>query len=127
MPSRSAANLKKSDATTAVDAVFDSIHQLAQERDELVGFEPFRWRCARPPKDAIRGRVEKIQIAASKQPKFKPVKASRTQSTKFYAPRQEPDPALQSAGFFLFGRSALTKTAGPVGGPGSGAGGGGIF
>jgi len=59
----SAANLKKSDATTAVDAVFDSITSSLKSGDEvrLVGFEPLRWRCARPPKDAIRGRVKRFR------------------------------------------------------------------
>jgi DNA-binding protein HU-beta len=69
----SAANLKKSEATKAVDAVFDSITGSLKKGDEvrLVGFGTFTV----SKRNASEGRNprtgEKIQIAASKQPKFK--------------------------------------------------------
>jgi DNA-binding protein HU-beta len=69
----SAANLKKSDATTAVDAVFDSITTSLKSGDEvrLVGFGTFTV-TARAASEGRNPRTgEKIQIAASKQPKFK--------------------------------------------------------
>ena len=68
-----AANLKKSDAATAVDAVFDSITVSLKAGDEvrLVGFGTFLVanRAASEGRNPRTG--EKIQIAASKQPKFK--------------------------------------------------------
>jgi DNA-binding protein HU-beta len=69
----SAADLKKSEATKAVDAVFDSITDSLKKGDEvrLVGFGTFTV----SKRNASEGRNprtgEKIQIAASKQPKFK--------------------------------------------------------
>ena len=69
----SSANLKKSEATKAVDAVFDSITDSLKKGDEvrLVGFGTFTV----SKRNASEGRNprtgEKIQIAASKQPKFK--------------------------------------------------------
>ena len=69
----SSANLKKSEATKAVDAVFDSITGSLKKGDEvrLVGFGTFTV----SKRNASEGRNprtgEKIQIAASKQPKFK--------------------------------------------------------
>jgi DNA-binding protein HU-beta len=69
----SAADLKKSEATKAVDAVFDSITTSLKKGDEvrLVGFGTFTV----TKRDASEGRNprtgEKIKIAASKQPKFK--------------------------------------------------------
>jgi DNA-binding protein HU-beta len=69
----SAANLKKSEATKAVDAVFDSITGSLKKGDEvrLVGFGTFTV----SKRNASEGRNprtgEKIHIAASKQPKFK--------------------------------------------------------
>jgi DNA-binding protein HU-beta len=69
----SAASLKKSEATKAVDAVFDSITDSLKKGDEvrLVGFGTFTV----SKRNASEGRNprtgEKIQIAASKQPKFK--------------------------------------------------------
>lgn len=69
----SAANLKKADATRAVDAVFDSITESLKNGDEvrLVGFGTF----AVSERSASEGRNprtgEKIAIKASKQPKFK--------------------------------------------------------
>jgi DNA-binding protein HU-beta len=69
----SAANLKKSDATKAVDAVFDSIASSLKKGDEvrLVGFGTFTVskRAASEGRNPRTG--EKIKIAASKQPKFK--------------------------------------------------------
>jgi DNA-binding protein HU-beta len=68
-----AANLKKSDAATAVDAVFDSITVSLKAGAEvrLVGFGTFLVanRAASEGRNPRTG--EKIQIAASKQPKFK--------------------------------------------------------
>jgi DNA-binding protein HU-beta len=69
----SAASLKKAEATKAVDAVFDSITDSLKKGDEvrLVGFGTFTV----SKRNASEGRNprtgEKIQIAASKQPKFK--------------------------------------------------------
>jgi DNA-binding protein HU-beta len=69
----SAANLKKSDATKAVDAVFDSIADSLKKGDEvrLVGFGTFTVskRAASEGRNPRTG--EKIKIPASKQPKFK--------------------------------------------------------
>jgi DNA-binding protein HU-beta len=68
-----AANLKKAEATKAVDAVFDSITDSLKKGDEvrLVGFGTF----AVSNRGATEGRNprtgEVIQIKASKQPKFK--------------------------------------------------------
>ena len=74
-----AANLKKADATTAVDAVFDSITVALKAGDEvrLVGFGTFTVanRAASEGRNPRTG--EKIQIAASKQAKFKPGKGLR--------------------------------------------------
>ena len=71
--------LKKSDATRAVDAVFDSIAEALKGGDEvrLVGFGTFSV-AARAASEGRNPRTgEKIQIAASKQPKFKPGKGLR--------------------------------------------------
>jgi DNA-binding protein HU-beta len=68
-----AADLKKSEATLAVDAVFDSIAGALKKGDEvrLVGFGTFAV-SARAASEGRNPRTgEKIQIAASKQPKFK--------------------------------------------------------
>jgi DNA-binding protein HU-beta len=69
----SAANLKKAEATKAVDAVFDSITTSLKKGDEvrLVGFGTFTvsTRGASEGRNPRTG--EKIKIAASKQPKFK--------------------------------------------------------
>jgi DNA-binding protein HU-beta len=69
----SAANLKKSEATKAVDAVFDSITGSLKKGDEvrLVGFGTFTVseRSASEGRNPRTG--EKIKISASKQPKFK--------------------------------------------------------
>lgn len=69
----SAADLKKSEATKAVDAVFDAITSSLQKGDEvrLVGFGTFTVskRGASEGRNPRTG--EKIKIAASKQPKFK--------------------------------------------------------
>ena len=68
-----AANLKKAEATKAVDAVFDSITDSLKKGDEvrLVGFGTFTVskRAASEGRNPRTG--EKIHIAASKQPKFK--------------------------------------------------------
>ncbi len=68
-----AANLKKADATKAVDAVFDSISHSLKKGDEvrLVGFGTFTVsnRAASEGRNPRTG--EKIHIKASKQPKFK--------------------------------------------------------
>jgi len=71
-----AAGLSKTDATKAVDAVFDGIADAMKKGDEvrLVGFGTF----AVAERGASEGRNprtgEKITIPASKQPKFKPGK-----------------------------------------------------
>jgi len=69
----SAASLKKTEATKAVDAVFDSITSSLKKGDEvrLVGFGTFTVskRAASEGRNPRTG--EKIHIAASKQPKFK--------------------------------------------------------
>ncbi len=68
-----AAGLSKSDATKAVDAVFDGIAACLKTGDEvrLVGFGTFvvSERAASEGRNPRTG--EKISIAASKQPKFK--------------------------------------------------------
>jgi DNA-binding protein HU-beta len=68
-----AADLKKSEATLAVDAVFDAIAGALKKGDEvrLVGFGTFAvsQRAASEGRNPRTG--DKIQIAASKQPKFK--------------------------------------------------------
>ncbi|WP_114391812.1 HU family DNA-binding protein [Oleisolibacter albus] len=70
------AGLSKADATKAVDAVFDAVTVALQKGDEvrLVGFGTFAVaeRAASEGRNPRTG--EKIAIAASKQPKFKPGK-----------------------------------------------------
>jgi DNA-binding protein HU-beta len=72
-------DMKKSEASKAVDAVFDSIAQALKGGDEvrLVGFGTFSVasRAASEGRNPRTG--EKIQIAASKQAKFKPGKGLR--------------------------------------------------
>jgi DNA-binding protein HU-beta len=69
----SLSDLKKSEATKAVDAVFEAITKSLKKGDEvrLVGFGTF----AVTKRGASEGRNprtgEKIKIKASKQPKFK--------------------------------------------------------
>ncbi len=67
------AGLSKSDATKAVDAVFDGISGALKAGDEvrLVGFGTFvvSERAASEGRNPRTG--EKISISASKQPKFK--------------------------------------------------------
>jgi DNA-binding protein HU-beta len=69
----SLSDLKKSEATRAVDAVFEAITKSLKKGDEvrLVGFGTF----AVTKRGASEGRNprtgEKIKIKASKQPKFK--------------------------------------------------------
>ncbi len=67
------ADLSKSDAAGAVDAVFDVVTETLQQGDEvrLVGFGTFSVseRAATTGRNPRTG--ETIQIAASKQPKFK--------------------------------------------------------
>ena len=71
-----ATELKKSDAVKAVDSVFETITTALKKGDEvrLVGFGTF----SVSSREASEGRNprtgEKIQIAASKQAKFKPGK-----------------------------------------------------
>jgi DNA-binding protein HU-beta len=68
-----ATELKKSEAVKAVDAVFDSIEAALKKGDEvrLVGFGTFSV-AAREASEGRNPRTgEKIQIAASKQAKFK--------------------------------------------------------
>ena len=71
--------MKKSDASKAVDAVFDAIAEALKGGDEvrLVGFGTFSVasRAASEGRNPRTG--EKIQIAASKQAKFKPGKGLR--------------------------------------------------
>ena len=75
----SKSELRKSEASRAVDAVFDSIAEALKGGDEvrLVGFGTFSVasRAASEGRNPRTG--EKIQIAASKQPKFKPGKGLR--------------------------------------------------
>jgi|TARA_E500000318_G_scaffold22377_2_gene22663 DNA-binding protein HU-beta len=67
------ADITKADAASAVDAVLDSITSALKSGDEvrLVGFGTFSVasRAASEGRNPRTG--EKIQIAASKQPKFK--------------------------------------------------------
>ena len=69
----SAADLSKADAASAVDGVFSSISNALSSGDEvrLVGFGTFSvaQRAASEGRNPRTG--EKIQIPASKQPKFK--------------------------------------------------------
>jgi DNA-binding protein HU-beta len=71
--------LRKSEASRAVDAVFKSIEEALKGGDEvrLVGFGTFSVssRAASEGRNPRTG--EKIKIAASKQPKFKPGKGLR--------------------------------------------------
>ncbi|MBP2312420.1 HU family DNA-binding protein [Azospirillum soli] len=71
-----AAGLSKTDATKAVDAVFEGIADSLKKGDEvrLVGFGTFAVaeRAASEGRNPRTG--EKITIPASKQPKFKPGK-----------------------------------------------------
>jgi DNA-binding protein HU-beta len=75
----SKADMKKVDASKAVDAVFDSIEGALKKGDEvrLVGFGTFSVarRAASEGRNPRTG--ERIRIAASKQPKFKPGKKLR--------------------------------------------------
>ena len=72
-------DMRKSEASKAVDAVFDSIAEALKDGDEvrLVGFGTFSVasRAATEGRNPRTG--EKIKIAASKQPKFKPGKGLR--------------------------------------------------
>ena len=72
-------DMKKSDASKAVDAVFDAIADALKGGNEvrLVGFGTFSVasRAASEGRNPRTG--EKIQIAASKQAKFKPGKGLR--------------------------------------------------
>jgi DNA-binding protein HU-beta len=71
--------LRKSEASKAVEAVFDSIEDALKGGDEvrLVGFGTFSV-AARAASEGRNPRTgEKIKIAASKQPKFKPGKKLR--------------------------------------------------
>ena len=72
-------DLKKSEASKAVDAVFDAIAEALKDGSEvrLVGFGTFSVasRAASEGRNPRTG--EKIQIAASKQAKFKPGKGLR--------------------------------------------------
>lgn len=69
--------LTKADAAKAVDALFNAVTDALKKGDEvrLVGFGTFAVseRAARTGKNPRTG--EAIEIAASKQPKFKPGKA----------------------------------------------------
>jgi DNA-binding protein HU-beta len=72
-------DLRKSEASKAVDAVFESISNALKTGDEvrLVGFGTFSVasRAASEGRNPRTG--EKIKIAASKQAKFKPGKGLR--------------------------------------------------
>ena len=72
-------DMKKSEASKAIDAVFDAIADALKGGDEvrLVGFGTFSVasRAASEGRNPRTG--EKIQIAASKQAKFKPGKGLR--------------------------------------------------
>jgi DNA-binding protein HU-beta len=71
--------LRKSEASKAIDAVFDSIASALKSGDEvrIVGFGTFTVaeRAASEGRNPRTG--EKIQIAASRQAKFKPGKGLR--------------------------------------------------
>jgi DNA-binding protein HU-beta len=72
-------DLRKSEASRAVDAVFKSIEEALKGGEEvrLVGFGTFSV-SARAASEGRNPRTgEKIKIAASKQPKFKPGKGLR--------------------------------------------------
>jgi DNA-binding protein HU-beta len=75
----SKADMRKVDASKAVDAVFDSIEGALKKGDEvrLVGFGTFSVarRAASEGRNPRTG--ERIKIAASKQPKFKAGKKLR--------------------------------------------------
>jgi DNA-binding protein HU-beta len=71
-----ATELKKTEASKAIDAVFSSIEEALKKGDEvrLVGFGTFSV-AARSASEGRNPRTgEKITIAASKQAKFKPGK-----------------------------------------------------
>jgi DNA-binding protein HU-beta len=71
--------LKKTEASKAVDAVFEAIAGALKDGGEvrLVGFGTFSV-AARAASEGRNPRTgEKIKIAASKQPKFKPGKVLR--------------------------------------------------
>ncbi|HEV2099934.1 MAG TPA: HU family DNA-binding protein [Stellaceae bacterium] len=75
----SKSELRKSEASRAVDAVFDAIVEALKGGDEvrLVGFGPFSV-AARAASEGRNPRTgEKIKIAASKQPKFRAGKGLR--------------------------------------------------
>ena len=71
------AELSKKDATKAVDALLDTIAETLKNGDkiQLIGFGNFevRERAARKGRNPQTG--EEMEIAASKQPSFKPGKA----------------------------------------------------
>jgi len=72
-------DMRKSEASKAVDAVFDAIADALKDGDEvrLVGFGTFSV-ASRSASEGRNPRTgEKIQIAASKQAKFKPGKGLR--------------------------------------------------
>ena len=71
-------DMKKSEASKAVDAVFDSIAEALKTGDEvrLVGFGTFSV-ASRAASEGRNPRTGKIHIAASKQAKFKPGKGLR--------------------------------------------------
>jgi DNA-binding protein HU-beta len=72
----SATELKKAEATKAVDSVFDAIGLALKKGDEvrLVGFGTFSVQERKAGEGRNPRTGEKIQIAASKQAKFKPGK-----------------------------------------------------
>ncbi len=73
------ADLKKSDASKVVDAVFDSIGEALKDGEEvrLVGFGTFSV-ASRGASEGRNPRTgEKIKIAASRQAKFRPGKGLR--------------------------------------------------
>ena len=67
------ADLSKADATKAVDTVFDIITKVLTREDEvrLVGFGTFSVSRRKATEGRNPRTGEKIQIPASKQPKFK--------------------------------------------------------
>ena len=71
--------LRKSEASKAVDAVFDSIESALKGGDEvrLVGFGTFSVAARAASEGRYPRTGEKIKIAASKQAKFKPGKKLR--------------------------------------------------
>lgn len=79
-----AADLKKKDAEAAVDAVLDSITKALKkgQKVQLVGFGTFEVRKRKARTGINPQSKEKIKIAASKAPAFRPGKKLKDAITK---------------------------------------------